>query len=495
MSHADLLTLRRFLAPVLGEVPEPEDPGSADWWEGPRRWWSGPLDVEGLALGSLGALVAALEALARVRGLGARGLGARGLGAGALAGISTSSALVSASFGSISHLRVDGAPPDVWAPLSGFHATGDGWVRLHANYPHHAERLLAALGLATAEGFDAALRERNALEVERDVQAARGVAGAVRSPQEWAATPMGQTAASRPWIDFTLENGTPRLASEAVPLATAEQPLAGVRILDFTRVIAGPSATRLLGALGADVLRVDPPQLPELLDQHIDTDFAKRSALADLRTPEDLARVRELASEADVVFLGYRTSGLERFGLDPLSLRAVLPHLAVVSLNAWGREGPWADVRGFDSIVQATSGIAEIYGAQHDGGWHDGGWHEGGRHDGGWRPGALPVQALDHSTGMGMAAAAVALLAARERGVTGSAHLSLATTAAQLLRSRPMPPDQEPSAVLEVPLRHAQSAYGLLDFVPPPLRVAGQQLEYPHPPELYGTADLRWRTA
>ncbi|WP_138444533.1 CoA transferase [Sinomonas susongensis] len=465
----DLLTLRRFLAPAL-EEPGPESGWSETWWNGPRRWWGGPLDVEGLALGSVGAVIAALESLARVRGL-------------RLGDVSTSSALVHGSFSSIAHLRIEGAPPDVWAPLSGFHATRDGWVRLHANYPHHAERLLAALGLATAEGLDEALRERSALDVEREVQAARGVAGAVRTPEEWAASAMGAAAASRPWIDFTLDGGAPRPASEAVPLASAAQPLAGVRILDFTRVIAGPSATRLLAALGADVLRIDPPQLPELLDQHIDTDFAKRSALADLREPEQLARVRELAADADVVFLGYRQSGLERFGLDPVSLRADVPHLAVVSLNAWGREGPWADVRGFDSIVQATSGIASIYGS-------------------GERPGALPVQALDHATGMGMAAAAVALLAAGERGVTGSAHLSLATTAARLLGSRtesPEPrtesPEQSATAV-EVPLRQSQSgAYGLLDFTPPPLRVAGAQLEYPHPPELYGTADLRWRTA
>lgn len=476
----DLLSLHRFLAPALEapaleapaleasapDAPALQVPEPNNWWGGPRRWWGGLLDVEGLALGSVGALIAALGEFARVRGL-------------RLPDVSTSSALVSGSFSSISHLRVEGAPPDVWAPLSGFHATRDGWVRLHANYPHHAARLLSALGLSTSEGLDAALRERTALEVERDVQAARGVAGAVRTPEDWVASPMGSAAASRPWIDFTLDDAARRPASEAVPLASAGQPLAGVRILDFTRVIAGPSATRLLAALGADVLRVDPPQLPELLDQHIDTGFGKRSALADLRDPEQLAQVRELAGEADIVFLGYRASGLERFGLDPVSLRADVPHLVVVSLNAWGREGPWADVRGFDSIVQAASGIAQIYGAGPDGGW---------------RPGALPVQALDHATGMGMAAAAVALLAAGERGVAGSAHLSLATTAAQLLRSRPTALDQESRAALEVPLRQAQSAYGLLDFVPPPLRVAGQQLEYPHPPELYGTAELRWRT-
>jgi hypothetical protein len=360
--------------------------------------------------------------------------------------------------------------------MSGFRPTKDGWVRLHANYPHHAERLQQALGVTSPDQLSGALLERSALEVERSVQEHGGVAAAVRAPDVWAASPMGQAAASAPWIDFTLAElaRSPR----TLPVRTAGSlPLSGVRILDLTRVIAGPSATRLLGALGADVLRIDPPQLPELLDQHVDTGFGKRSALADLRNHGQRARVRELASTADIVFLGYRQAALARHGLDIEALREDFPHLAVLALNAWGWQGPWADGRGFDSIVQAACGIAHRYRQADD--------------DGAWRPGALPVQALDHATGMGMAAAAVGLLAARRRGIAGTARLSLAATAEGLLRAEP-PPSSAQAADLPAETLRCDSACGVLDFVPPPLLLGGAQLEYPHPPQRYGVAPLTW---
>ncbi|WP_413248543.1 CoA transferase [Sinomonas flava] len=462
-----LLDLRRHLAPVVDPLLSPEG-----WWDGPRRWWGGPLDVEGLALGSVGALIAALAALDGARGARRRA--------------ATSAAGVAASFDSIRHLRVDGRALDIWAPMSGFHPTADGWVRLHANYPHHAQRLLAAVGIASPDHLGAALLEQSALDVEATVRAAGGVAAAVRPGGEWAASSAGQAAAGEPWMRFSLAGADP--VRPLPQTDAAGLPLAGVRVLDLTRVIAGPSATRLLGALGADVLRVDPPQHPELPDAHLDTDFAKRSAVADLREAEQLLRVRALAGEADVVFLGYRQAALARFGLDADALRADFPHLAVVALNAWGWDGPWADGRGFDSIVQAACGIAHLYGTPPEEGTHD-----GAQRPPGWRPGALPVQALDHATGMGMAAAAVGLLAARGRGTAGSARLSLIATANELLGAAP-PEVPDPQADLPAPRNRAESPYGTLDFVPPPLLLDGAQLAYPRVPGLYGSSPLAWGT-
>src|SRR5664279_550979 len=159
----------------------------------------------------------------------------------------------------------------------------------------------------------------------------------------------------------------------------------------------------------ADVLRIDPPGMPELWDHHVDTGFAKRSALADLDDPAALARIRVLLAEADVLFTGYRGAALDRFGLNPAALTQDYPQLVVVTLDAWGDRGPWSHERGFDSIVQAATGIGHLYGRPYE--------------SGGWRPGVQPVQALDHATGYGMTAAALALLTRRHTaGGNGWAH-------------------------------------------------------------------------
>lgn len=235
--------------------------------------------------------------------------------------------------------------------------------------------------------------------------------------------------------------------------------LDGLRVLDFTRVLAGPTATKFLASLGADVLRIDPPRIPELLDQYIETGAGKRSATADLAEPAVLKRVRRLAASADIVMLGYRPGALSRFGLDPDELHAAHPHLAIVHLDAWGDRGPWARRRGFDSVVQAATGIGHAY------------------RDADGSPGALPVQALDYATGYGAAAAALALL---ERG--GTAHLSLARTADELFL---LPAPAGFPLELDVPLAEVESPYGRVRQVRP---LVGE----PRAPGRYGAASLTW---
>ncbi|MCC9174449.1 CoA transferase [Arthrobacter sp. zg-Y179] len=452
-----LPALWRDLAPLLPENPAPAP------WTGPRWWWAGALDVEGLALASLQALATALAA----------GTGADGKNRD----IVLTSRGAAASFASYSHLRVDGRTVGGFAPLSGFRRTIDGWVRLHANYPHHERALLTALGVASPDAVDAALLRFTAIEVEDRVTAHGGVAAAVRPPEEWAGSPAGEALRGEPWIrlDTAPAPAPPRSAAAALRGGSGGI-LDGLRVLDLTRVIAGPSGSRILGALGADVLRIDPPATPELVEQHIDTGFSKRSAVADLTGPAAYRRFRGLLEAADAVLLGYRGGSLARFGLDPEALRADYPGLGVVSFDAWGDAGPWAGRRGFDSIVQAASGIAAIYGS--------------GEGDS-WRPGALPVQALDYANGLGAAAAAVALMGARNQGISGSAHLSLARTALELMQL-PAPPSGTERSELEAELRTRQSVYGELTFVPPPLLVDGKQLEYSRPPQRYASAALLW---
>jgi crotonobetainyl-CoA:carnitine CoA-transferase CaiB-like acyl-CoA transferase len=188
-------------------------------------------------------------------------------------------------------------------------------------------------------------------------------------------------------------------------------PLSGIRVLDFTRVIAGPVATRALALLGADVLRIDPPGLPELPVQQEETGAGKFTALLDLATGAGLDRANELLQTADILVTGYRPGSLERFGL------RYPPGLVVARVAAWGSTGPWAGRRGFDSIVQAASGIAMVEG------------------DGG-RPGVLPVQALDHASGYLLAAAALDALRSRDSDGHGrDVTVSLAGTAHWLLHA------------------------------------------------------------
>jgi crotonobetainyl-CoA:carnitine CoA-transferase CaiB-like acyl-CoA transferase len=187
--------------------------------------------------------------------------------------------------------------------------------------------------------------------------------------------------------------------------------LHGIKVLDLTRVIAGPVATRTLAAWGADVLRVDSPHLPEIPAQTTDTLLGKRSALLDLASPRGRARLEELLAEADLLVQGYRPGALLQFGLGTEDLAGRHPHLSVVTLSAWGPAGPWSRRRGFDSLVQCPTGIAAIEGNPA-------------------QPGAMPAQALDHATGyLAAAAGAMALAAAHADGRARYQQLSLARTA------------------------------------------------------------------
>lgn len=429
------------------DLPWPSNAGI----DGPRRWWNGPLDVEALAVGSVLAAASAANALAVTRGSSWR------------AGVDSS--LVAASFDSIGLLRRDGRPVSGWAELSGFFETADGWVRLHGNYPHHAAVIRAYTGAGDRSGVQAALRSRTAADVERDVRAAGGIAGAVRDVHTWREHPQYQQAVAGHGL-VTL--GEPTREVRELPRLSTEGPMSGLRVLDLTRVIAGPTCTRFLAALGAQVLRLDPPATPELLDQHLDTDFGKHTASVDLARTS----IGDLLDTADVVVTGYRPGALSRFGLAATELLAARPWLISVDLSAWGATGPWAHQRGFDSIVQAVTGIGTTYGERE-------------------RPGALPVQALDHATGYLMAAAAMRLLAGRETDGGRAAHLSLARTGAWL-QDHPAERGAGQDVLADRFFAECASPYGRLRHVRPPVVVDDRLIDYPNPPDEYGTAELTW---
>jgi crotonobetainyl-CoA:carnitine CoA-transferase CaiB-like acyl-CoA transferase len=318
---------------------------------------------------------------------------------------------VSVSFRGDQLQSLDGRPFSAFAPLSGFFAASDGWVRTHANYPHHRERMLRALELPEDADRDAvatAIGAMRAQEVEDAVFAAGGAAARVRTPQEWRESPQGQAVGELPLLARDL-------VGEHEPVEAPYRP----KVLDLTRVIAGPIATQTLGYVGADVLRVDSPHLPEPLDQYALVGAEKRSTLLDLDDRADRATFEDLLAHADVVVTGYRPGALDAYGLSSDELAANHPHVVHATLNAWGA-GPWGDRRGFDSIVQAATGVAMAQAADDE------------------LPGVLPAQILDHSTGYLLAAGVFAALRARSmNGGIWRVSANLARTAHWLLDAEP----------------------------------------------------------
>ncbi|WP_334151878.1 CoA transferase [Microbacterium sp.] len=304
-------------------------------------------------------------------------------------------------------LTIDGAAPSVWSPYSGFWRTADGWIRTHGNYAHHAERLRAGLGfddVADADAVAHALARMSATDAVTAITASGGLAVRV-SPER---PEVDAALRATPLLDIRRLGDAPH--SPGRNSTTAAAPLAGIRVLDLTRVIAGPVCTRTLAFLGADVLRIDPPQLAEPAWQHLDTGHGKRSARLDARSSE----FGELLAVADVIVLGYRPASLARLGLSSEALIERHPGLIVAQLSAWGMDHP--DRAGFDSLVQAESGIALVESSD------------------GERPGALPAQALDHSAGYLLAAAISALVERRAaEGGSWLVRTSLRRVAAELL--------------------------------------------------------------
>ncbi|GAA4194457.1 hypothetical protein GCM10022252_38920 [Streptosporangium oxazolinicum] len=251
------------------------------------------------------------------------------------------------------HFRIDGAAVDLWAPLSGDYRTADGWVRLHCNFDHHRDAALAGLGLSADTGRDAVERAcagRTAVEVEGAVTAAGGCAAAMRDRAGWREHPQSRAVAGSPLVHLTrlgAPGGVRDLGSvrdpggggTGAPKGGGGRALDGVRVLDLTRVIAGPVATRTLAAHGAQVLRVGAGHLPEVPGLVIGTAFGKRSCHLDLRTPAGISALHDLVAGADVFVQSYRPGALEALGFGPRRLAEIRPGIVCVDISAYGGAG------------------------------------------------------------------------------------------------------------------------------------------------------------
>jgi crotonobetainyl-CoA:carnitine CoA-transferase CaiB-like acyl-CoA transferase len=299
-----------------------------------------------------------------------------------------------ASLKSGAYLRVDGKPPAaIWDPFSQFFAVRDGrWVRFHCNYPHHRAAALRVLGVG--EDQEAARRAASSwdgVELEEAIHTAGGCAALVRSADEWGAHPHAAAVAGQALLEIERIGEAPPM-----PLPKAERPLSGIRVLDLTRVLAGPTAAKTLAEHGADVLKITAAHLPDSGDIDLDTGLGKLSAQLDLRRQNDAATLKALAKGADIFSQSYRPGTLAARGFSPEELAKQRPGIVYVSLSAWGPTGPWKDRRGFDSIVQSASGMALAQGGPAG-------------------PKLLPCSAIDYVSGYLMAFGAMVALARRAK--------------------------------------------------------------------------------
>src|SRR3954451_4278228 len=314
-------------------------------------------------------------------------------------------------FRSERYMRVKGeAPKELWDKIAGLYRCGDGrWVRLHTNFPHHRDGVLKLLGCEySREAVQRGLDGWQAEKFETAAADAGLVVTMARSFAEWDSHPQGQAVAGLPI--FSIEK-----IGEAPPQPSppGDRPLSGVRVLDLTRVIAGPVCGRTLAAYGADVMLVTAAHLPQMMPLVIDNGRGKLSTFIDLREASGRDTLSGLARDADVFVQGYRPGAVKGNGFGPEEAARLRPGIVYVTLCAYGHEGPWASRRGFDSLVQNANGInhAEAEAAAST------------------KPKPLPCQAIDHATGYLMAFGAITALARRvTQGGSWHVRVSLAQT-------------------------------------------------------------------
>ena len=318
-----------------------------------------------------------------------------------------------ASLRSGRYMKMDEAPVSTERnPVMGVYPAKDGrWSYLHCNFPNHRAAALGVLGVP--EDKDAvrnAVANWDALELEEAIIAAKGAGGMVRTMAEWAGHPQAEAIASLPLMEIVKIGDSP---PEKLP--EGDRPLSGVRVLDLTRVLAGPTCARTLAEHGADVLKITGPHLPNIGYQEYDTGHGKLSAHLDLREVKELETLRGLVRETDVFSQGYRPGTLGARGLSPEELAHLRPGIVYVSLSAISHIGPWASRRGFDTVVQTISGITSRQGELFPG-------EEPG-------PQFYPVSAIDYLTGYLMAFGTMVALNRRVReGGSWLVRISLAQT-------------------------------------------------------------------
>ncbi len=387
-----------------------------------------------------------------------------------------------AAMRSASYLRINGErPPPLWDRLSGFYPVKDGrFVSIHCNFPIHGEVAARVLGTpADRAAMEAAARTWEGIALEDAIHAGGGCAGLVRTEDEWRHHPQYGAVANQPLIEIErIGDGPPR------PFLPGDQPLSSIRVLDLTRVLAGPTCARALAEHGADVLKINAPHLPHSGAVELDTGMGKRAAFIDLRVEEGRALLGRLATQADVFSQSYRPGTLDARGFSPDELAARRPGIVCATLSAWGRTGPWANRRGFDSIVQCVSGIAHVSGD-------------------GTTPKLLPVSAIDYVSGYLLAYGAMVALARRAtEGGSWHVRVGLARVGKWIVERGLVPrdvwdglPAELPHNELDRSCMEIDSPAGRLRVLAPIAEMSETPPRFARPGVMPGAHPPEWRSA
>jgi len=370
------------------------------------------------------------------------------------------------------YLRIDGKPPPApWDPMSGFYPVRDGrWVSIHCNFPNHRAAALQVLGTGEDRAkANEASKAWDGQALEEAIHAGGGCAGLARGAAEWGAHPHAAAVAAQPLLEILRIGDAPPL-----PLPQGGRPLAGVRVLDLTRVLAGPTCARTLAEHGADVLKITAAHLPDSGAIEIDTGLGKLAAHLDLRSAQGLETLRGLLSSADVFSQSYRPGALAGRGFSPEEAAKLRPGIVYVSLNAWGQTGPWKNRRGFDSIVQTVSGMAHASGD-------------------GTTPRLMPCSAIDYVSGYLMAYGAMVALARRAReGGSWLVRVGLARTGKWIVDRGTVDGSAAQAPEPAGLVMETQSPAGLITHLKPVVQLSETPARWERPPVPLGHHRPEW---
>ncbi len=377
---------------------------------------------------------------------------------------------------SATYLRVNGEAVKSWDPITGYYRVSNGeWVYLHGNFAHLRDGLLKLFDVPNdPEALRAALTTWSAAAIE-DAAGQRGLCGViVRTAAAWEAHAQARATAALPLIEISRIGDAP-----PQPMAIAARPLSDIRVLDLSRVIAGPMTARTLAEHGATVMQVGAPHLPSIESLVIDTGFGKHSCAVDLDTGSGVNALHGLIDDADIFLNAYRPGALERRGFSPEALSERRPGIIYVTISAFSRAGPWAQRRGYDTLVAAASGLT---------------WSGAGD------PARLPCQPLDYLTGyLGAYGAMLALQRRAQQGGSWHVQLSLERTSAWLRemtgtlgREDAMASFVPPAAEITDLYAESPSRFGTLRHLKPVVQMSETPARWDRQPVPLGSDPALW---